>query len=447
VRLRSVGALFGAYVAASAAHIAFIVAHEPFSFDAWNVAVDTHAQPITVARFFEYWRYEYAHSNPRLGQPLTYLTYKVAGFAELATPIAYLALTLAITVLGLGRVPRRGRDLAVWAFVVGFGWFALPQIGRNMFCRAYAANYVYTAAIQLWFLAGLRLAIAKPAAGREQAITFGLAGMLTGICNEHTGPALILFLIGYAWWLRRDGRPVRVPLASAIGVVIGFGALLLAPGQHERYGGLAQRKGLVDQVIGRGVNGALELCSEYLVYAAPLLGLLVLAVVVNMVATRGQERTVSARDAVRMVVVAVGAGLVVALTLCASPKLGSRFYLAPLAVLLAGFVAVVDATVISRRVLAGLVVVGVAASAYAAVRTVPLYRTVAAQGDERMAALEATTPGAVYVAEPFAQVGESWWFIGDDFRDAKKRAMVARYFGLVRVTLSRGRASRTAPQP
>jgi hypothetical protein len=66
---------------------------------------------------------------------------------------------------------------------------------------------------------------------------------------------------------------------------------------------------------------------------------------------------------------------------------------------------------------------------------VPLFRTVAAQGAARMAALEASTPGSEFVAEPWAQVRESWWFIGDDFRDPKKRAMVARYFGLSRVTL------------
>jgi hypothetical protein len=258
-----------------------------------------------------------------------------------------------------------------------------------------------------------------------------------------------LFLLAYAWWLRRDGRPMRVPLAGALGVAIGFCALVFAPGQHERYGGLAQRKGLVDQVLGRGVSGALELCGDYVVYAAPLLGLLLVAVVVNAVATRGQERTAASRSAMYMLLVALAAGLVVAVTLSASPKLGSRFYIAPLAVLLAAFVAVVDAMVVSPRVLAGLVAVAVAASTYAAVRTVPLYRTVAAQGDARMAALEASTPGTVFAAEPFAQIGESWWFIGDDFRDGKKRAMVARYFGLARVSLPRARQnpSRTAPQP
>jgi hypothetical protein len=421
--------LFGAYVVATAAHIAYVVAHEPFSFDAWNVAVDTHARPITVGRFFEYWRYEYAHSNPRLGQPVTYLTYKVAGFAEVATPLAYLGLTLAITVIGLGRIPKRGRELALWAIVIGFGWFVLPQIGRNLFCRAYAANYIYGAAIQLWFVASVRLALAKPEpATREQAITCGLAGALAGICNEHTGPALILFLAAYAAWRWRNGTPMRIPLAGAIGVLVGFCALVFAPGQNERYGGLARRHGPLGNIIDRGVSGGLEIVRDYLVYAAPLLGVILLVLV-----TTG-ARSESGRNARRLIVVGLAAGLVVAVTLCASPKLGSRFFIAPLALLLGGFVALVDATVTSPRRLALLVAFAAIVSTYAAVRTIPLYRTVAAEGAARMAALDASTPGSVFDARPFVQVGETWWFIGDDFRDVKKRQLVAHYFALEKVT-------------
>jgi hypothetical protein len=433
VRVRALGALFAAYVLATAAHIAYVVAHEPFSFDAWNVAVDTHAQPITISRFFEYWRYEYAHSNPRLGQPLTYLAYKLAGFAEVATPLAYLALTLAVTVIGLGRYPRRGRELAMWAIVIGFGWFVFPQIGRNMFCRAYAANYIYGAAIQLWLIASLRVAGTKgDVPTREQCSTYGMAGALAGICNEHTGPALVLFLVGWAWWLRRTGKPAGLPFAGAIGVLLGFCALLLAPGQHERYGGLAQRHSFVGQVLDRGLSGNLEIFRDYLVYAAPLLGLIALVSIYARATTSPQTEERRART---MLLVALGAGLVVCATICASPKLGSRFYIAPLGVLLAGFVALVDGTITSPRRLAPLVVLAVLASAYAAVRTIPLFRTVGAQGEARMAALDATTPGATFVAEPFAQIGETWWFIGDDFRDGKKRAMVAHYFVLTRVTL------------
>src|SRR5690242_14298275 len=120
---RALIAAFVAYVAATAIHIGWVVLHEPFSFDAWNVAVDTHAKPFSVGRFFHYWWFEYTHSNPRVGQAFTYLAYKLYYFAPIATPLAFLALATAVVVLGLGRRPRRrARDLALWTFAIGFIW-------------------------------------------------------------------------------------------------------------------------------------------------------------------------------------------------------------------------------------------------------------------------------------------------------------------------------------
>jgi hypothetical protein len=435
---RILWALLVAYLAATAVHIGFVMAHEPFSFDAWNIAVDTGAKPITARRFLDYMQYEYAHSNPRLGQALTYLAYKVAWFAEIATPLAYLALSLAITVLGLGRWPRRGRELAMWAIAIGFGWFAFPQIGRNMFCRAYGANYVYGAAIQLWFLVYVRIRAARPGeATAVQCTELAMFGAIAGTCNEHTGPALIAFLVGYAWWLRRAGRSHRVAIAGAIGTLLGFAAILFAPGQAERYDGLAQRTGLLERVIERGVDGNLDILGEYLGYAAPLLALIVVVLIVELADTdaAGPERYAARRRALRVIGLALGAGVVIVATLGASPKLGSRFHIASLAVLLAGLIALLDAVVASPRRLALFVALAAAASVYAGFCTVPLFDKVAVQSAIRMRALEATAPGTAFVADPWEQVGESWWFIGDDFRAADKREMVAHYFGLAHVSL------------
>jgi hypothetical protein len=436
--------LFVAYLVATALHIGFVMAHEPFSFDAWNVAVDTGAKPITVGRFFDYWQYEYAHSNPRIGQPLTYLAYKLEWFAEIATPLAYLALSLAITVLGLGRWPKRGRELAMWVIAIGFGWFVLPQIGRTMFCRAYGANYVYGATIQLWFLVRLRLAATRLAdVTTLQCIEYGTFGVVAGMCNEHTGPALIAFLAGYAWWLRRTGEPPRLAIAGAVGALIGFGALWFAPGQAERYEGLAQRASLLGRVFQRGVTGNLDIFRDYVVYAAPLLVLLVLVLLRERPTSgapldpppgipRDQARTTRDR-AMRLIGLALVAGGVIAATMCASPKLGSRFHIVSLALLLAGFIALLDAVVEAPRRLAPFVVLAVIASTYAGFRTIPLFDKVAEQSAARLAALEASKPGSVFVADLWDQVDESWWFIGDDFRKVQTRELVARYFGLARV--------------
>jgi hypothetical protein len=157
-------------------------------------------------------------------------------------------------------------------------------------------------------------------------------------------------------------------------------------------------------------------------------------VVVAMLPTSDDRRDID-RRARAIVMLALAVGVLVSVTLCASPKLGSRFYIAPLAGLLASFIALVDARVRAPRWLAALVALAVIASGVAARCTVPLFRTVAAESAARMAALEASTPGDAFVAERWTQVGESWWFIGDDFRDAQKCAMVAHYFGLARVSL------------
>jgi len=427
-------ALFAVYAAATALHIGYVMAHEPFTFDAWNVAFATRGEPATVGRFFDFWWAEYTHSNPRIGQALTYLAYKLDGFAEIATPLAYLAIATAVTILGLGRAPwRRARDLAPWAIAIGCGWFAFPELGRNMFCRAYGANYVYSAALVLWFLVPLRLARSSAVSTRA-AIAYGLAGVVAGLCNEHTGPVLVAFLLGGAWWLRRRGEPARLWWAGGGGVVAGFLALFFSPGQAERYEGLATKVSIPVRVLQRGVINNLDIVRDYVAYAAPLGLLLVVLVVVAVRRRRDRDQL---REPLRLVALALVAGLVMTVTLFASPKLGSRFYLVSMALLLAGVVAVIDAVFEPGdrrgRGRIPLVVLAVAASGYAAVRTVPVYVRAKAESDARLAQLATAPRGSTVVVDSFAQVPESWWFIGDDFRVAKKRERVAAYFGLHRV--------------
>lgn len=420
--------LFVAYLAATAAHLALVMAHEPFSFDAWNVALDTRAEPFTWSRWWQYGLFEYTHSNPRLGQWLTYLAYKLAWFAPIATPVAYLGLAGAVSVLGLGRWPRRGRELALVAVAVGALWFALPRIGMIMFCRAYGANYLYGAAIQLWFLVPLRLA-PRGQAGGAACVAYAALGVLAGMCNEHTGPALVAFLVGYAWWWQRQGKTPRLAWAGAIGAALGFAAIFFAPGQASRYDGLATKVSLAGRLIQRGVTGNLDIFGDWLLACAPVLGLIVIALVIARRDEAG--RAADARDApLQLVGLTLIAGTLITATVFVSPKLGPRFYLHGAALVLAGFVAVADRALHTTRRLAPFVILAVLASAYAAARTIPLYLRLSDQSAARLAALAAAPRGSVFTAESYEQVDDSWWFLGDDFRDVKKRELIATYFDL-----------------
>lgn len=405
--------LFAVYAGLTALHVGWVMAHEPFAFDAWNIASDTGAKPFSLSRFIHYWGYEYTHSNPRVGQAFTYLAYKLTWFAVVATPVAFVALTLAVFVLGTGRWPRRGRDTALWALAIGSCWFALPQLGKTMFCRAYGANYVYGAAIQLWFLVPLRLRVrATPL----RIALIAVAGVVAGLCNEHTGPVLCLGLVLWAWRSRE-----RLAIAGAVGAIVGFAAIFFAPGQGERYEGLAQQTSLVGRLLQRAVIGNLEILRDGLLAAAPLLAVIVIAMIV------GRERP---KHALRLVGGALVVGTLVTMTIFVSPKLGSRFFIAPTALLLAAFIAVADEVLVTPRQLAPFVAFAVIASIYAAARSVPLYGRVARQSAARLAALEAAGPGTVFTADAFEQVDDSWWFLGDDFRDIKKRRMIIDYFDL-----------------
>ncbi len=420
--------LFVAYVAATAVHIGLVMAHEPFAFDAWNIAVDTQAQPFSLARFVDYGVFEYTHANPRLGQWLTYLAYKLEYFAPIATPLAYLALAGAVSVLGLGRWPRRGRDLALVAIAIGFAWFALPRIGMIMFCRAYGANYLYGAAIQLWFLVPLRL---RPAATASwpASIAYLVAGILAGMCNEHTGPTLVAFTVGYAVWRGRHARLPRLAWAGALGSVLGFAAIFFAPGQASRYDGLASRASLFGRLLQRGITTNLDIFRDWMLACAPVLGLIVIALVIAR--RDAPARAADGRDApLRLLGLLLIAGTLITLTVFVSPKLGPRFYLCGAALALAGFLAIADGALTTTRRLAPFVVLAVAASVYAGFRTLPLYDRLADASAARLAALAAAPRGSVVTAAAFEQVEDSWWFLGDDLRYADKRELVARYFDL-----------------
>ena len=434
---------FWVYVVATFVHIAWVVSCEPFAFDAWNVAVDSGAEPPSVGRFFAFWHQQYASSNPRIGQPLAYLAYKIVGFTEIGTPLAYFAVVLAGFVLATGRWPSRksGRDLATLAIGIGFLWFAAPGFAAYMFCRAYATNYLWAAAIQLWFLAALRLHDLQAPANPARLAGIVVLGVAAGMCNEHIGPMLLLLVIGYVAWAWRI-RHVRslFGYAAALGALVGYGLLFFAPGQSQRYEGLGEKYSLTEQIIVRGVSGNLDILHGLLFAAAPLLVLLVFVVAIGVVSERRDEQTLTEvrrqqRRAIALVGVALVAGALITVTLFASPKLGPRFYMHAMLALLAGVLATTRAFLYSPRSFAPFVILAVLASGYAAARTIPSYTHYKRDSDQRLAELAATPRHGVYTANAWDQVSESWWFLGDDFRDQKKRELAAKYFGLDRVLL------------
>jgi Family of unknown function (DUF6056) len=440
--LAALRALFLLYVALTAVHIGYVVAHEPFSFDAWNIAVDTNVAPFSLSNFFDYWSAQYFGSNPRLGQPLAYLTYKLHGVAEVGTPLAFLAIVVAAFVLGTGEFPRwrRGRDLATLAIGMGCLWFTAPSLGMILFCRAYATNYVWACALQLWFVVAVLQWPRSRAPSRRRLVAIAGLGLMAGMCNEHTGPTLVLLTLTAAWLAHRRGASLRVPAVALGGVLVGFALIFFAPGQAQRYGGLAQQAGLSERLLQRGVARNLEIFVSYLDASAPVLLLLLVVIIGATVMRRDdgplerdRELSTTPKAAFAALGIAVLSSVAITVTIFVSPKLGPRFYLHGCAALLAGLLGIVRVLLVRPRSYVPLLLLALAASGYAATMTIPRYRAAHRLSDERLQLLTAQPLGSVVTVESWPQVPESWWFLGDDFRDRKKRDLVARYFGLGRI--------------
>jgi len=262
-----------------------------------------------------------------------------------------------------------------------------------------------------------------------RCIAYALFGVIAGMCNEHTGPALCAFMLAFAWW-QEDHGVARIAWWGAIGAIAGFAALFFAPGQNQRYDDLATKMSMFGRLMSRGVTGNVEIVRDLILGVAPVLGLIAIVGVIAIAGHEPENREREGRhSAVRIIAIAMVAAIVMAVTIFVSPKLGPRFYYGSACLLLAGLVALADSVLLDRQ-LVPFVVLAVASSIYAAAHTVPLYGRLARAGAQRMAELEAAPRGSVFIAESFEQVDEGWWFLGDDFRDAKKRQLVADYFGL-----------------
>ena len=174
----------------------------------------------------------------------------------------------------------------------------------------------------------------------------------------------------------------------------------------------------------------LDIFVNFVAAAAPLLAAIVVAITIGKIQGLDDEARPLRRRVFALLAFALGAGTLITLTVYVSPKTGPRFYLHAMALLLAAFIGIADVMLVTTRRLVGFVVFAVIASGYAAARTIPLYERLDEQSDERLAALDATRPGGVFTADSYDQVDDSWWFLGDDFRDIKKRELIATYYNL-----------------
>jgi len=119
-------------------------------------------------------------------------------------------------------------------------WFLQPVFGDTILWITGAANYLWGTFFILLFLLPYRLYEGKESGMAQQIIypvLMLLLGILAGWTNENTAAAMLVVAILYFIYFR--SHKWKIPawaIAGFIGAMIGFGLMILAPGNYTRGG-------------------------------------------------------------------------------------------------------------------------------------------------------------------------------------------------------------------
>lgn len=404
-------AAFAAIAFAIVAWAVVMCVLEPVVWDGWYI---DHWQG---GGFWDYvrdnWQGAVSWGNPRLGQYVTYATYGAAHVV--ITPLVILALFALMLVHVRGRWPDPGRDAWVLLVLVGLFVIAQPRVGPLLFYRPYTANYVLGLVVQLAWLIPYRFGLERDTRGWAAIVL----GVPAGLCNEHTGPALIFGVAAAIVWLRRNGRLRMWMLVGLLAFVVGWVLLMTAPAQATRYCGVGELS-VLGRIGGRSLVATLQIVGALVIAGRWMWLVLALALI-------AARRRVDRRGAVLWIVL----GFAVSVTLLVSPKQGDRLLAAPLVFASIGVVMLLDQLAIGWLRMAIAFAAG-AVIVFAMYRTIDTAIRVDIDVTTRHASLRAAPRGLTASVSPFRERA-SRWFIGDDFTDDRRRHAVAQEYGLAAI--------------
>jgi hypothetical protein len=413
----------------------------PTQLDDWYEVAWHRHHAFDLTGILEFARYNYANYNPRPGETFLLLVNGPRIVHVLITPAFEVALLIVVHVLARGRWPRADRTtLAELAVAQAVIWLVSPLPGAMYFYRPYTTNYLFASCVQLAMFIPFRLELERPD-GRRPAqwwltpllLAWGVAA---GMTNEHTGPAAIAIALGLVGYAHRRSRLRPWMVAAALGLVVGYLLLYFAPGQTRRYAGLATDISPIRTIREHGLFGCLRILGA-VVYEVQ--NGLALVVGLGLLARRRARDAAGALDgpAVAVILVALAGAVMITVTTFASPITEDRVRFAACMLVAVGLVAATS--VAWREPLARRLLVGAAAAllAFYVAGFAVVYRGLAADSADRIAALERAAPGEVVHVAPTRWPHRDIWGYGEDLQWAYMREFVAhRVYGVGGLELS-----------
>jgi len=413
---------------------------EPVMGDGWGHTLWYRDHTASPGELWVLARDIYLYENPRIGQVATLVSYAPGPYHVIVTPVVELGVLAMLTALALGRIPsvRRADDAFAGLLTTAIWLACVPQIGPMLFYRPYTGNYVVGFALNLLWLVPYRLELAAPRPRRRWLIVPMLVlGLAAGLGNEHTGVAfLAMGLAATVIAVRR--RQLRAwMIAGLLALAVGYIMLLIAPGQHLRYGGLANQASLLGRILDRGFAGNFFVLGRLGIAILPMLPLVALGLADRTALPFGSPRTPTSPTERWAPLGLALAGVLCTVTLLASPKIGPRLFAASVGLVGAGLVGWLVVRLRRPALRTASAILAAGAAIAVALRLILIYAAVGPLGVERLARVEHGAPHTTVIVRRYP-VPPSRYFLGEDFA-SDKRLSVAETYGLTGIELAPGK--------
>ncbi len=310
----------------------------------------------------------YLKVNPRIGEFFTTLSYASDWHGVVINTASVLLLVLLIFAYLCKRLPRTHRldDWFQLNIILALLWLCLPLVGLMFFFNPFVTNYLLGFAFLMLFALPYYRYVNKLDPGVSNTILswilLFLGGIVAGMSNEHTVPAVLIILSGALIWRHRLGRRLEIwQWIGMCGLLLGYLLLYFAPGQGKRYGGEGQH--LYDNLLEK-LSSIPELISR--LWSLPgilslLLGALLLYSLIRYFIVR--RETPQNPSELRQLLVNCLSFLVIAhisiAILFISPRQGDKLFMGPVLLMIMAFLLLANYWLMKNRII--LLIAGVTA--------------------------------------------------------------------------------------
>ncbi|WP_459540240.1 DUF3329 domain-containing protein [Negativicoccus succinicivorans] len=191
---------------------------------------------------------------------------------NIANALCFILMALGLSWHSAGRIEKLPAPARIAAVLLAL-WYTLPHFGEVAVWMCGSTVYLWTMTIMVWFLLPYHFSLRPTRTLADSYWAAGamfLLGILAGWGEENASLATLVAAAAVTLYSWRKGQRYRWQIAGVVGSVLGFIALVVAPGNFVR---VAE----VSASIGRRIGNQFAGNGEMMLYILPLIFMWMLA--------------------------------------------------------------------------------------------------------------------------------------------------------------------------